>query len=1342
MSYRDLRNFTEMMRALGYPRLISMENFRSPNFALVSEILQWLVKRYDPGAELPMDTETEQDRVLFIKSVAQFMGTKAHIKLNAKKLYGADGYAVKELLKVASMLYEAMRTNTSDPDARMSRVPAEQFDISNKAADLKMVRQLASEITEHGSSLSALLKQEVELQEMRSGVIGKPLELNEIERELKTSINQVHGKTREVFHRLENLAGDEANLEARIEKKKQELERNQKRLKSLQNVRPAFMDEYEKLEGDLKRQYEEYIDRFRNLTYLEHQLEELNRIEQEKLEATNSSLQEMQKRMQEHESFLHGGQDPFSLTGDSGVEHDEDEEDDDDDEDDIEVGSNGGKTGRRMFGNMTGDGLDDEGSSLSTAADSEDVEDGQFLGEEDDDDDDDDLRGGFGPRSVGDEDQLVEDLDEKEFFDNSELGERPDELSTEDGNLLRLEQSREEDEEVIGDAHSDEANGVASEEDETGEDEDDIFDDKKDVADLQNLDGAEEDAEDEDMEEEAPVKSEEGVISGYLSRKEEFFSRSPLIIESEVLLSLLKEHPFAFEPDNSDQIALDFLARVHPVKIEEYVPMGGVKATKDRAKVKLYDLPGQKGPKQSLDTRETLNKKYKGKRFANDAGFVLDDDQLPITKKKTDPCELYYVEEVSSVLVNVNSKETSTVSFFPGDFRASATIENVISAVLRHIGVENAIPAMMSCADGYVIYKDTKLLELDEDKRNNLVCTIGSQLYYHCHFPSGLWDDIDIVPEKLDSFLFSLALEQYSSKTVTLNAADYFVWPRFDDKQLEQAENPVTVQIFPYRGIIAVTVHSPADESDSVLKLPLLVTTCPSTLLEYVRQVLKEDFTHFMVRDTKRILPQHIPVGHTCPNGAELVTIKVDEEWDITAVQSQPPHQVKTIALTGRKTYLDVTKDIEAVAPDIIEEFNEVGLAYGQSRMCFQKRAVFSHDSLGSTPLLIVDGAKTKKRSLPVYIYDSLTYEREKNNEYLLEMAEIDAEIPIPSRLLSQFVSFFDDEADRSLLSPGSHPFGTIEEVNVLFGRSTDVSKLLLSGKPMARIALGCWTVVKPELSKVKISVEKDSREVAQIELELTDQRVLIRDLKMAAAALVGEKSKRCFFTLPLGDEKINEEAAVTCLSPAQESEDDGQPFSFDLKMTVEEGPEEADLFLQFEDHKLEIEVEVDKTYDEVVTEMFEHMGMAELVSNLRAYNITLNGTPCERTEAESGETLKDLLEFVIEEDNPFAEIIVSVEPISKTFHVGIKGASDETFTANLPLTLNKAAVLQEVATSLNVEGKEENSCSLLVNGTELSDDDCLFTIYEFLSDEDLEHLTIEIDVEENEATSEAIDDY
>lgn len=38
-------DFTESMRALGYPRLISVENFRTPNFELVADALYWLVHR-------------------------------------------------------------------------------------------------------------------------------------------------------------------------------------------------------------------------------------------------------------------------------------------------------------------------------------------------------------------------------------------------------------------------------------------------------------------------------------------------------------------------------------------------------------------------------------------------------------------------------------------------------------------------------------------------------------------------------------------------------------------------------------------------------------------------------------------------------------------------------------------------------------------------------------------------------------------------------------------------------------------------------------------------------------------------------------------------------------------------------------------------------------------------------------------------------------------------------------------------------------------------------------------------------------------------------------------------
>lgn len=62
-----------MMRSLGYTRLISMENFRNPNFQLVAEILIWIVKRFDPDADIPSEIDTEQDRVILVKSAAQFM---------------------------------------------------------------------------------------------------------------------------------------------------------------------------------------------------------------------------------------------------------------------------------------------------------------------------------------------------------------------------------------------------------------------------------------------------------------------------------------------------------------------------------------------------------------------------------------------------------------------------------------------------------------------------------------------------------------------------------------------------------------------------------------------------------------------------------------------------------------------------------------------------------------------------------------------------------------------------------------------------------------------------------------------------------------------------------------------------------------------------------------------------------------------------------------------------------------------------------------------------------------------------------------------------------------------
>merc|ERR1719376_1167309 len=169
MSFKDLRNFTEMMRALGFPRLISMENFRTPNFKLVYECLKWLMKRYDPDADVHPDIDTEQDRVIFIKTVAEFMATKAHIKLNTKKLYGADGYAVKEMMKITSVLYNATKTNVASTlEAGTVDSSNVSFDISSRINELKEARRLASDITVKGAQLYDLLGKEVDLREQRT----------------------------------------------------------------------------------------------------------------------------------------------------------------------------------------------------------------------------------------------------------------------------------------------------------------------------------------------------------------------------------------------------------------------------------------------------------------------------------------------------------------------------------------------------------------------------------------------------------------------------------------------------------------------------------------------------------------------------------------------------------------------------------------------------------------------------------------------------------------------------------------------------------------------------------------------------------------------------------------------------------------------------------------------------------------------------------------------------------------------------------------------------------------------------------------------------------------------
>ncbi|TMS20755.1 clusterin-associated protein 1 homolog [Larimichthys crocea] len=396
MSFRDLRNFTEMMRALGYPRLISMENFRTPNFTLVAEILIWLVKRYEPQMDIPTDVDTESDRIFFIKAVAQFMATKAHIKLNTKRLYQADGYAVKEMLKITTVLYSAMKTKQMALGDRNEEGNSKfKFDLSSRISDLKTARQLASEVTSKGASLYDLLGKEVDLREMRTAAIARPLEINETEKALRAAIKEVLESVEKTKDMLGNVVSDETSLDNKIEKKKQELERNRKRLQTLQSVRPAFMDEYEKIEEDLQKQYDVFVEKFRNLCFLESQLDEYHRLEQERFEEAENTLRMMQHKLREEERDLMRS----SLKDeDSDMDVPEDEGSDSDMEEcrpsKPRPTRNGLMAGRgaRFIGNMQG-GDSDESEDSEIDVDEDDEEDEEGEEEESKDLEDDSLEG-------------------------------------------------------------------------------------------------------------------------------------------------------------------------------------------------------------------------------------------------------------------------------------------------------------------------------------------------------------------------------------------------------------------------------------------------------------------------------------------------------------------------------------------------------------------------------------------------------------------------------------------------------------------------------------------------------------------------------------------------------------------------------------------------------------------------------------------------------------------------------------------------------------------------------------------------------------------------------------
>ena len=253
------------------------------------------------------------------------------MKLNIKRLYQADGYAVKELLKLAKLLNDAtILAKSVEESDDYETASLQQLNSSKFQLNVKQIRSIATELTELGAELHELLGKELELKQERLEAISFPHNIETIKEHIEKKNIEAIDMISELQKSINDLKKDEDSLKDKKKRKETELERAKKRLSRVSNFRPAFMDEYEQKETDLQELYRKYVEKYRNIEYLEHELEKHRKAEAEIIEENKRRLKLLRKKLRADEIKYLSGENQATY-GDG-----EDDDDDDDDEDDEE----------------------------------------------------------------------------------------------------------------------------------------------------------------------------------------------------------------------------------------------------------------------------------------------------------------------------------------------------------------------------------------------------------------------------------------------------------------------------------------------------------------------------------------------------------------------------------------------------------------------------------------------------------------------------------------------------------------------------------------------------------------------------------------------------------------------------------------------------------------------------------------------------------------------------------------------------------------------------------------------------------------------------------------------
>lgn len=180
----------------------------------------------------------------------------AGIKLNPRKLYASNCATAKELLKVTAALLN------SPQNVQHEETQIKNFEDSISNDEIRKIRNLSVQLTGHGVNMYDFISKETVNKESRAQ-FSKPLELNVVEKLLKQSISTLKNQLAVGKSTVESQNSEKTNLESKIQRKESELERTSHRLATLARIKPAYLEEFEKIEVQMKELYSQYTMRIR-----------------------------------------------------------------------------------------------------------------------------------------------------------------------------------------------------------------------------------------------------------------------------------------------------------------------------------------------------------------------------------------------------------------------------------------------------------------------------------------------------------------------------------------------------------------------------------------------------------------------------------------------------------------------------------------------------------------------------------------------------------------------------------------------------------------------------------------------------------------------------------------------------------------------------------------------------------------------------------------------------------------------------------------------------------------------------------------------------------------------